>query len=258
MSSDSLEASHSSPLRNERLAATLTLLLSLLLHVGVIIFLSFMLRAQPEEPQERAMEVDVIPAPTHTKPPEPKPATPKTETPRPPPPAPQLQRGTVAEHSSAGGQSQKTGPSGETMVKPTPVAPLSLQRTTTNGSGKSGGPFGSPALSPVTQTEHDFILAQVIDKWRFNYTAPEGRDLVLYAMITINADGTLGSPMNRADPWNPAGIMPGYAQTSPYVKAAVDSFLLALRLAQSFELPPDGHWPKKMQIEFRFRDLHLQ
>ena len=220
------------------------------------------------------MDVEVVPVPVpHTpprpKPPEPaipkeepapKPETAKSPPPLPPPPVPQLQRGIVAEHSHSGGQNQEKGDSGEPKAKPGPLSTFSLQQAPANGTpkAKGGGQFGPPGLAPVTQNEHDFILAQVVDKWRFNYSAPEGHDLTLYAVITVNADGTLASPMNRSDPWNPAGIVPGYEQTSLYVRAAIDSFLLALRLAQSFELPPNGHWPKKMQIEFRFRDLHLQ
>ena len=83
--------------------------------------------------------------------------------------------------------------------------------------------------------------------------------LVLEATIEINQDGTLQYPLGRDDPWNPNGIIAGYAQMArlgySYRREALEGFLLALRLSQPLKVPPGGKWPKWMKLRFAFDDL---
>jgi hypothetical protein len=256
--------------------------LSVLLHVLLIVVLNseelIWSRLWPEQPPP--IVVDLVPPPQPAQqPPPPKPAErqqaeqkqeqPKPEEPKPepkperkpqearhpPPPLtrPQLMPGRIAETSSVPNPVARNGAAGTSRA-------LSLS------SGEGAGPKAEAKAGPVgvsgplgpdlTQSEQDFILAQIMKYWRVDFHAPEARGLSLSGVFYVLADGTLASPVNKSDPWNPAAVVDDYNGLSAYRRDAVDGFLLALRLAQPLQLPPSkGPWPRKIVIRFAFDTL---
>jgi len=127
---------------------------------------------------------------------------------------------------------------------------------------KEGHPGSSGPEGPeLTQSEQDFVLAQVLKYWNVDFHAPQGRGLVLQGVFYVQADGTLKSPVNKADPWNPSAVVDNYdalgRSGESYRRDAIDGFLLALRLCQPLQLPPGskGPWPRKVVIRFAFDKL---
>ena len=222
--------------------------LSLLLHLAFTILSQldslpdFNLR-QPEQ----VMEVEMVREPP---PPLPPPPPPKVmEQPPPPPPRPEpaqapshtpvapppLHRARIAEHSSA------------------PKQPPQDQ-----GISFENRKSAPPKAGELSQSAQDFILAQVLRMWRFDTNPAKGSNLTISMTILVNRDGTLNDAMNKNAKWNPGAVIRGYDQLPDgYVKHALESMLLALRLAQPLELPPDDGkgWPRRMVITFRPGDL---
>lgn len=125
---------------------------------------------------------------------------------------------------------------------------------------KAGRPGSSAAVGPeLTQSEQDFILRQIMKYWTVDFHSPEAHGLVLQGVIYINADGTLASPLNKNDPWDPAVVIADYPSMVragySFRREAVEGFLLALRLCQPLQLPPTGQWPRRMVLKFAFDDL---
>ena len=119
----------------------------------------------------------------------------------------------------------------------------------------SSGPVGPD----LTQSEQDLVLAQIMKFWHADFHRPEAHGLILQATIVIQADGTLESPLNKDDPWNPGSVIGGYAELMrmgyTYRREAIEGFLLAIRLSQPLKLPPTGPWPRRMVLRFAFDDL---
>lgn len=241
------------------------LILSLLLHLAFVsLVYPELLPDFERSPPEKTMEVELVKEPEpkpkpeqkpETKPepkpeqkpepepkPEPKPEPPpppqkpKPEPPKPKPalvPPPQLERGAIADKSSA----------------PKP--------STTGGISFESRPSALPA-GELSQTTQDFILAQIIKMWRFDFAAGKGRNFGMTLLIHINRDGTLTDGLHKNAPWNPQSVIRDYDQLPDgYVKRAMESMLLALKMAQPLELPPDDGkgWPRRMVLRFRFDDL---
>ncbi len=228
------------------------------------------------------VEVELVPEapkplppkpPPAPKPDEPKPEPPKPEPeppPRPPeqpplprvlPPTtiPQLVPGRLAEHSAAPHPAPRNGAGGEAPTLAMSSGPgitlLPKEQT------KAGNPGSTGQEGPeLTQSEQDFVLAQILKYWRVDFHAPEARGLVLQGVFYIQEDGTLMSPVNKNDPWNPSAVVENYrslgAPGSSYRRDAIDGFLLALRLCQPLQLPSSkGPWPRKILIRFAFDQL---
>lgn len=217
------------------------LALSLLLHLLLVaIWQLDALKGMTIFPSEPAMEVEIVrdqPKPTPPPPPQPVPSPPKPEMARPDPvPVPQLRPGKLAEKSSAPKTAAPAARDGRDGKVPPPVAPV----------------------GELSQTAQDMVLAQVVKLWRFDTEPAKGSDLTISMSIVVNRDGTLGDAMHKNAPWNPRAAIRGYDQLSdPYVRRALESLLLALRLAQPLQLPPDDGkgWPRRMVIRFRPGDL---
>ncbi|MTJ82101.1 MAG: hypothetical protein F8N37_13985 [Telmatospirillum sp.] len=256
------------------------LILSALLHAALLVlFLNRdWLFGPPPQIQPEPLVVDLVPSPVRPqprpkppeqkpaeqkppeqKPPEQKPPEQKPSQPRPPErmaataplTRPQLQPGRIAERSSVPHPADRNGAAGTSLALALPAAPGG---TAPSKAGKPGisGPEG-PAL---TQSEQDFILAQIMKYWRVDFHAPEARGLTLSGVFFVQADGTLASPVNKDDPWNPEAIVADYGALSRYRREAVDGFLLAMRLAQPLELPSKtGPWPRRITINFAFDAL---
>jgi len=111
------------------------------------------------------------------------------------------------------------------------------------------------------QSERDFLLAQVIKCWRYNYGDAGARTLVLNGTVEVLPDGMLAPPFNGTQRWNPQTALPQYGVAgrtgNRFLQQVLESFYLALRLAQPLELPPNsaGSWPRLISVSFRFQDL---
>jgi hypothetical protein len=199
------------------------------------------------------------PKPEPPKPPQPQPDT--VEAPKPPPPltVPQLTPGRVAQQSAVPHPSPRNGAAGEDRAVAMETGPsfslLPKEQTKAERPGSKG-----PQGPELTQSEQDFVLAQVMKYWHVNLHAPEAHGLVLEGVFLLQADGTLASPFNKNDPWNPAAVVRGYESLGrpgiSFRRDSMDAFLLALRLCQPLQLPSTkGPWPRKVTIRFAFDSL---
>ncbi len=256
------------------------ILLSIVLHILLVYGLLHedLLWAALQLPEAPHLDVELVPEPPKPPPPKPPPVAkaeePKpdvAEPPKPPPPAPlprslppaispQLVPGRLAERSAAphpaprngaGGSDSRLAMDSEHGITLLPKDPAKAGRP------GSGGPEG-PEL---TQSERDFILAQILKYWNVDLHAPQAQGLVLQGTFYVQADGTLMSPVNKDDPWNPSAVVDNYdalgRSGDSYRRDAIDGFLLALRLCQPLQLPPgsQGPWPRKVMIRFAFDKL---
>ncbi|MEO0034856.1 MAG: hypothetical protein RLZZ501_879 [Pseudomonadota bacterium] len=227
---------------------------SLLLHAALVLVSYERLRRPPPlPPEEQMVEVDLAPPPPAPPAPAAAPAPPAPPTPptRPqpplmtsktPPPPPQLKRARPAERSAS--------PQGHN--DPRPASPGVL------GIGPLGGARGGAVRGELSQSAQDFLQAQILRMWHYDFSPLRGRGVVISAVIEIDRDGTLLGGMNRAAPWNPGAVIPGYERMpdSP-VRRALESYLLALRMAQPLTLPPDDGkgWPRRMVLRFAIDSL---
>jgi hypothetical protein len=229
------------------LSAALHVLVALLLQIEVLPDLF------PKEQTERSMEVEVVSEPPRPQPPPPAPEPPpepqKTQPSLPPPPLqrPQLEPAPLAEKSVA--------------PRPSPRPdPAPKQATAGPGLSADSGNVSRPAQAAgnLAQSAQDKVLAQVIAMWHFNSNALRGSDMVLSASLLINRDGTLSGPMHKDAPWNPDAAIKGYSKLPDgNTKRMLETFLLALRMAQPLQLPPDDGkgWPRQMILRFKPGDL---
>ncbi|PKU22470.1 hypothetical protein [Telmatospirillum siberiense] len=277
--SDTIRASFSRP----------AVILSIVLHILLVYVLLneellwAKLRLAAELPQ---MEVELVPEPPKPQPPKPppapKPEEAKPEPPKPqaaepppkpapePPPQPAPQRaapltppqlvpGRLAERSSIPHPASRNGAGGTEHAPVMSTGPgITLVPKEQAKEGKHGsiGPEG-PEL---TQSEQDVVLAQILKYWHVDFHSPEAHGLVLQGTFYIQADGTLMSPVNKNDPWDPGAVVEGYRNLGPpgtsYRRDAIDGFLLALRLCQPLQLPSGkGPWPRRIVIRFAFDSL---
>jgi hypothetical protein len=199
---------------------------------------------QPEKPAE--------------KPPEPQPEKQPQLVPKPPPP--QLQAAPLREKSATPQKEARSGAAGDNasaMLLPGAGPLLHMHNKNEGKMGREadGGPIGEE----LSQSEQDFVLSQILPYWHVDTHRPEGKGMVLEAIIEIQQDGTLMSPLNRDDAWNPGAVIEGYAQLArmgySYRREALEGFLLALRLSQPLKLPGRGPWPKWMKLRFAFDDM---
>jgi protein TonB len=250
---------------DRRLVAAL--MLSALMHLLVaIIMLVGDLSALFPERVERSMEIEVVPEPPRSEPPPapkpvpqpvpppPPPPAPPPEMPKTPPPPepplpiqrPQLQSAPLAEKSVAPRSTARPEP-----VKAATAAPgLSAETGSLSHS--------APAAGDLAQSAQDKILAQVVRMWKFNSALLRGTDTVLSATLLVNRDGTLSGPMHKDAPWNPDAVIKGYSTLPDGItRRTLETFLLALRMSQPLQLPPDDGkpWPRRMLLRFKPGDL---
>lgn len=235
------------------LSIVLHLLITLLLQTGVLSSLDL-------SPEERSIEVDLVAAPPPKAPPErpsapPAPqAEPAVEPQKPasaplqplPVQRPQLETAPLAEKSAA----PKPGPKAE------PTKPAGKGTGLAVDSGSVSRP--AQAAGDLSQNAQDMVLSQVIRMWHFDPFALRGTRTVLTATLLVNRDGTLSGPMSKNAPWTPDEVIDGYDKMPDGTnKRMLETFLLALRMAQPLRLPPDDGkpWPRRMVLRFRPGDL---
>jgi hypothetical protein len=191
--------------------------------------------------------------------PEKQPDKQQPEKPLPKPPPPQLREAQIKDKSSSDRQDPHNGANGSNVAMVLGQGPILSMRLSDQDAAQ--GPEGSrgPVGQELSQSEQDFVLSQILPFWKVDTHRPEGKGMVLEAIIEINPDGTLQYPLGRDDPWNPNGIIAGYAQMArlgySYKREALEGFLLALRLSQPLRVPSGGKWPKWMKLRFAFDDL---
>lgn len=222
---------------------------------------------QPEQKQEEKKEEEKKPEEKkpEEKPPEKQPEKqpekekPQPEKPQSKPPPPQLQQSQVKDKSSTDRHDPHNGANGSNVAMVLGQGPILSMRLSDQDAAQ--GPDGArgPVGEELSQSEQDFVLSQILPFWKVDTHRPEGKGMVLEAIIEINPDGTLQYPLGRDDPWNPNGIIAGYAQMArlgySYKREALEGFLLALRLSQPIHVPAGGKWPKWMKLRFAFDDL---
>lgn len=119
-----------------------------------------------------------------------------------------------------------------------------------------------PAGDKVSQSEADFILAQILRVWLIDYRSPRFKDVIISGTFQLNPDGTLGPPFGSKDPWAPDRMILNYAEVlrpaARDQRTALESFLGAMRQAQPFRRQPDAPpmtAPKILSFAFSLGDL---
>lgn len=268
------------------------LLLSLLLHL----MFGFLLVELPDREDSLTQDV-VIPIEFIAEPPAPPPVPKLAPTPPPsPPPPPEIpaespkaaaapalppqvvQRETAptAQHSSAPRPQQPRAVSPAAPVKPVqprpaenrdgllPALPPVEKRPAlgiTSGRTTDTAPVG-PVGEKLSQSEVDFLLSQVLRVWLIDYHAPRFKDIVISGNFQLNPDGTLGAPFGVNDPWTLERMVSNYSELlrpdARDQRAAIESFLAAMRQAQPFQRQADAPpmiSPKILSFSFRLGDL---
>lgn len=240
-------------------------------------------KAQPEPPKPEPPK----PEPPKPAPPKPAPPNPAIEQPPPPPPqpespprqqaeeprgsllppplAPQLVKARIAEKSSA--PQRKGVPDGVRSPPDSPEASAPGEAVTLSlapqGSPDAKDEVGAVGKEGVAlrQSEEDYVLAQILKYWRFDFRPKENPDGVLTAVIFIHRDGSLAPPLNKDAPWNPGSVIRDYPvlkRMGPsYERDILEGFYLALRLSQPLEIPgvDTARWPKRVIVRFKLKDV---
>lgn len=166
--------------------------------------------------------------------------------------------------------------------RPTPraAAPRTLpprpEATQTPGELREVDLFGNARLPPrraaaaqqsnaapgprSTASEAAYILRQVLRVWTVDYRNTRYREVTLSLRMPLQADGTLGYPWGRNDPWQPYLLIENYQEfLQPGMEAErrlLESFAYAVKLAQPYQVPPTpGPYPRTVTISFRMGDL---
>jgi hypothetical protein len=266
--------------RTGRWIGSLGIGLSILLHllVGALFLGHWGLTTRHEPAPERIITVETVrlepPKPEPPKPEPPKAEVPKPEPPpeppqqqtakeelarpvRPPPPPPQLQPGKLAEKSTAPKRAPPSPPP-PPKEEPHPVGIAPPQDWAANYRSRDWVEATLDKVGPVAQSEHDYLLAQILKMWRPNPSGfPAERIREASFRILILPNGELGGLMNKNERWRPQDVITGYASMPPDLRRTAESFLMALRLAQPLQLPPHqaGYWPRRMEFRFSVADV---
>ncbi|CAK0744110.1 Periplasmic protein TonB [uncultured Gammaproteobacteria bacterium] len=224
------------------------LVISLVLHLcaGALLLFDPSLSRDPDSVKD-PIAVDLVPEPP--KPESPNPEPPNPEPPQPEPPQPRASKPEPAKPeprkpAAAGAMGKPQRP----QLDPAPFGNKSSQGSagvravdlTRDGdlltSPGSGGAFrhGEPTAGSLSQSAQDFILAQIVKNWHFNYRDARGSGVNMTAEVSILQDGTLEGPMSKNAPLNPAVVIANYGamvlRGETYRVEAVESFLKAVRL----------------------------
>jgi hypothetical protein len=112
---------------------------------------------------------------------------------------------------------------------------------------------------PLTRSERDIILGQVIRQWRPPKELRAFPDAAMDVDVVVLADGMLAPPFSALAPWSPASVIDGYDALPPdhLKRTAAEAFYRALRAAQPLRLTPDmkAKTPLKVRLVFRYRDV---
>ena len=226
------------------------LLLSVLLHALVVWGLIGFPGPERTPPEPEALPVDLVTEPEVKAPPKPEPP-PEIPTPIPDekpelaPIKPQLTPGRLEKASTPGAEK----PAAEKSVDRQPGGLGPAPDAEEAQIGKRG---------EATQTERDVLLAQILPFWR-PPSEIMAADPVMHVRVLLRADGSLGPPFTYTMAWNPAGAIDGYDKIPPNDprRRSMETFYVALRMAQPLNLPPElkAKAPLWIVLDFRFRDV---
>ena len=236
---------------------------------------------KPPEPKPPEPKPEAQPEP----PPEPKPEPkPEAEPPKPaakpvakpepvplikPGPKPVLTPGKLAKESHEGAK-EGTGEGKkhswlddvESADAGRPATGISSQVSPTEAMdvGKGGKKNGEEDTGgPATQSERDFLLAQILTKWKRPFgTWPP--DAVVRLRVRVLANGYLAPPFDARMPYAPATAIVGYnqmARNDPRL-AVLETLFVAIRVAQPLTLAPElrAKAPFGIALDFKLNDVN--
>lgn len=130
--------------------------------------------------------------------------------------------------------------------KPAPAAPQPVATPAPAPAVRAQGP-SNPNL-PVSQSEKDFLRAQVEKYWNPDLGAKFAGELVVRVTFWINPDGTL-----KVQPT----IVDRSKMGDPYYSAAANNAVRAVLRAEPFKLPPGdtARWNQEIELRFDPKDM---
>ena len=204
----------------------------------------------PDIPQPQ--EVEKPPPPVLAPPPVPTPPAPafaKPPLPKPPLPAPpKLEGDKIVKQAPSSSDTDADGKgakgadkSAENLAPDTSVVERDGGFSVEDEKSKGGTEAGQAALDadgdPILQSERDFLLAQILKCWRYNYGDAGARTLVLNGTVEVLPDGMLAPPFNGTQRWDPQTALPQYAVAgrtgNRFLQQVLESFYLAAALRAS-------------------------
>lgn len=114
---------------------------------------------------------------------------------------------------------------------------------------------GPSAQAGTLSREAAAILQQVVPHWQSDFRNPRYGEVEFRFQLPLNANGTLGAPYRRQDPWDPSRVVRNFNQAEPEIQRLLESFVTAMKDAQPFRLPPGGRYRRVVSMNFRLGDL---
>lgn len=217
--------------------------LSVLLHALVaLLWLGFPASENPA-PGDKVVQVELVAEPPRPSPPMPPAAALQSQAGPPAAaapglPVPQLEDGMLAQRSSAPKAKESPAAPPQPRVEPAP---------------KPRKP------EPVTQSERDLVLSQVLRHWTPPPELSAYDRANLQVAVVVDAQGYFDDLYDARRPWAPAAIFDGYAGLPPdsLQRRTIDSFYRAIRQAQPLRLPAalKAKAPFRVRLDFRVRDV---
>lgn len=261
-------------------------LLSLLIHavLAILMFTDVLVshgasEQRAEEPA--AIDVSLVPEPKKQPPPpppapEPEPApkpepekqqqpppqpmpkpTPPPAAPPKAPPKPVLDEGKLAKESKAPKHNWLDDAQDETPPKEShsvsPFAKASEPLSWSKGAKRQDDD------GPATQTERDYLLAQVLKTWKNKPNFTWAPDAVVHLRVQVMPDGYLASPFNAKERYSPELAIVDYesfGRGDPR-KIMLESLYSVLRVSQPLTLSPElkAKAPFETVLDFRLVDI---
>ena len=230
-------------------------------------------QAAPEPPPPPPPPPEPETAPEEAAPPPPMPMARPEPPPMAPPAKPMLEAGKLGKESKQGNDKDTAGPqqaAAKESAKHTwlddvgdgpprqnlPMA-ANAQPIQMGQGGKHSDGGGNDG--PTTQSERDFLLAQILRPWhnRPNYGwSPHD---VVELRVVVMPDGYLAPPFDSRYPFMPARAIANYQSMSPHDprRILLESLYTVLRVAQTLTLPPElrAKAPFPTVLDFKLVDL---
>ncbi|MFM7345555.1 MAG: hypothetical protein ACKO1J_09350, partial [Tagaea sp.] len=203
------------------------------------------------------------PAPSQTRP------APRAEAPPRPVPAPREAAPAAPRLAEGVLTGLLEGPPQSAAVRPPPptaAASVNARPRTQAERAAERPPAGLPA-ERVTQSETDFLLAQILRNWLLDYRNPRLSEVILQFWFVVDPDGRVPPPLSGDGPPDFAQMILNYpdlvraAQLDPRyrdMRTALETFIVAARASLPFAPQPGvprAAGPRSLLIEFKLGDL---
>jgi hypothetical protein len=153
-------------------------------------------------------------------------------------------------------------------VRPPPTAQAALNAPPRSQAERNADrpPAGLPS-ERVTQSEADFLLAQILRNWLLDYRNPRLAEVILHFWFVIEPDGRIPPPLGGDAPLDFSQMILNYpdlvraSQIDPRyrdMRTALETFIVAARASLPFAAQPGAPraaGPRSMLIEFKLGDL---